>query len=111
MARLATQGTYDIATGELRAGGQSRSYVASDNLKADALRGRAPVSPEEGIDLCAQRCILTAQSIEQRVARVGLTIACSMKDGGYLSPALRGHSVSGTLHPAHRLWASQAGPA
>jgi hypothetical protein len=42
MARLAMHGTYDLATGELRASGQSRSYVASDNLKSDALRGRTP---------------------------------------------------------------------
>ena len=42
MARLATEGTYDAETGELVAGGQSRSYVASDNLKAAALVGRSP---------------------------------------------------------------------
>jgi hypothetical protein len=42
MARLATQGSYDTDTGELMAGGQSRSYVASDNLKSIALVGRTP---------------------------------------------------------------------
>ena len=42
MARLATQGAYDTDTGQLVAGGQSRAYVASDNLKAAALAGRTP---------------------------------------------------------------------
>jgi hypothetical protein len=42
MARLATQGAYDTGTGQLLAGGQSRAYVASDNLKAASLVGRTP---------------------------------------------------------------------
>jgi hypothetical protein len=42
MARLATAGRYDPTTGELIAGGRSRAYVASDNLKSGALLGRAP---------------------------------------------------------------------
>ena len=43
MARLATGGTYDAETGELVVRGQRRCYVASDNLKADALKGRTAV--------------------------------------------------------------------
>jgi hypothetical protein len=42
MARLATQGSYDTDTGQLVTAGESRSYVASDNLKAAALVGRSP---------------------------------------------------------------------
>ena len=42
MARLATGATYDAETGELVVNGQRRCYVASDNLKADALKGRTP---------------------------------------------------------------------
>jgi hypothetical protein len=42
MARLATDGTYDASTGELVVAGTPRAYVASDNLKSDALRGRSP---------------------------------------------------------------------
>jgi hypothetical protein len=42
MARLATDGRYDPTTGELIAGGRSRAYVASDNLKSGVLLGRAP---------------------------------------------------------------------
>jgi hypothetical protein len=42
MARLATGATYDAGTGELVVGGQRRCYVASDNLKADGLKGRTP---------------------------------------------------------------------
>ncbi len=42
MARFATGGTYDQASGQLVAGGQPRSYVATDNLKSDAYRGLSP---------------------------------------------------------------------
>jgi hypothetical protein len=42
MARLATDGRYDIATGQLMAGDSPRCYVASDNLKAPSLLGRKP---------------------------------------------------------------------
>jgi hypothetical protein len=42
MARLATGATYDADTGELVVGGPRRCYVASDNLKADGLKGRTP---------------------------------------------------------------------
>ncbi len=43
MARLATGSRYDLASGELRRpDGDARSYVATDNLKSDRLRGRSP---------------------------------------------------------------------
>ena len=43
MARLATGSRYDLASGELRRpDGDARSYVATDNLKSDRLRGRGP---------------------------------------------------------------------
>jgi hypothetical protein len=42
MARLATGGTYDRATGELVTTGGPRSYVATDNLKSRHLAERNP---------------------------------------------------------------------
>jgi hypothetical protein len=42
MARFATGGTYDQASGELVAAGQARSYVATDNLKSPGYRGLEP---------------------------------------------------------------------
>lgn len=43
MARLATDACYDLARGELRRPeGDTRCYVASDNLKSDRLPGRRP---------------------------------------------------------------------
>jgi hypothetical protein len=42
MARLATGGTYDQATGELVTSGGPRSYVATDNLKSRHLAERGP---------------------------------------------------------------------
>ena len=42
LARFATGGTYDQASGELIADGVARSYVATDNLKSDAYKGLAP---------------------------------------------------------------------
>lgn len=47
MAAAVTGGAYDGATGELVAGGRSKSYVATDNLKSAALVGRRPA---EAID-------------------------------------------------------------
>lgn len=41
-ACLLTGGTYDAASGELRVGGASRCYVATDNLSSPALAGRSP---------------------------------------------------------------------
>jgi hypothetical protein len=42
MARLATGGAYDPATGELVARGRAKSYVATDNLKSEHLVGLGP---------------------------------------------------------------------
>jgi hypothetical protein len=42
MARLVTGGVYDPSTGDLVAAGRSKYYVASDNLKSEALVGRTP---------------------------------------------------------------------
>jgi hypothetical protein len=42
MARLATEGTYDSASGELLVRGQPRVYLATDNLKSDAYRRLSP---------------------------------------------------------------------
>ncbi len=42
MARLATGGRYDQATGLLMADGQPKFYVATDNFKSPALVGTAP---------------------------------------------------------------------
>src|SRR5207302_4407866 len=42
MARLATRGTYEPATGELVAGGRPKAYVATDNMKSSELLGRTP---------------------------------------------------------------------
>jgi hypothetical protein len=50
MARLVTGGTYNPATGELVADGQSKTYVASDNLKAVSLIGVPPADVIAEID-------------------------------------------------------------
>ncbi|MCA1692206.1 MAG: peptide ligase PGM1-related protein [Actinobacteria bacterium] len=50
MARLATEGTYDPATGELMAGGRPKRYVASDNLKSPALVGCTPAEVIAAVD-------------------------------------------------------------
>lgn len=42
MARFATEGTYDIGTGELSLGDENRVYVATDNIKSSSLVGRTP---------------------------------------------------------------------
>jgi len=43
MARLATGARYDLASGELRRpGGETRCYVATDNLKSARLKGASP---------------------------------------------------------------------
>ena len=42
MARFATGGTYDSATGELIAGGRSKYYVATDNLKSASYKNLTP---------------------------------------------------------------------
>ncbi|HUR17742.1 MAG TPA: peptide ligase PGM1-related protein [Acidimicrobiales bacterium] len=50
MARLATGGAYDSATGELRVEGGVRTYVASDNVKSKRLMGVAPADVIEAVD-------------------------------------------------------------
>jgi hypothetical protein len=43
MTRLATEGSYDEASGELVADGRTKAYVATDNLKSARLVGISPV--------------------------------------------------------------------
>ncbi len=50
MARLVTQGDYDIDTGELIADGRAKCYVASDNVKYESLIGRTPQEIIELVD-------------------------------------------------------------
>jgi len=50
MARLATGGAYDPATGQLRAGGRYKSYVATDNLKHPGLVGRTAAQVIEQVE-------------------------------------------------------------
>ncbi len=50
MARLATDGTYDPTTGELRAGGRPKCYVATDNLKSAHLVGLTPARLIDAVD-------------------------------------------------------------
>ncbi|MEA2704421.1 MAG: hypothetical protein QOD63_2366 [Actinomycetota bacterium] len=50
MARLATGGDYDPSTGELRVGGGTRCYMATDNLKSPRLVGRTPAEVIATVD-------------------------------------------------------------
>jgi hypothetical protein len=50
MARLVTGGSYDPSTGDLVAGGRAKSYVASDNVKGEALVGRTPADVVADVD-------------------------------------------------------------
>ncbi len=50
MARLATEGTYDPSTGELRAKGRPKCYVATDNLKSAHLVGLEPGRVIDAVD-------------------------------------------------------------
>ena len=50
MARLATGGTYDQASGSLVAGGRAKFYVATDNFKSPRLAGRSPASVIDQVD-------------------------------------------------------------
>ncbi|MDQ4070340.1 MAG: peptide ligase PGM1-related protein [Actinomycetota bacterium] len=50
MARLATGGVYDTASGELVAGGRPKSYVATDNIKSANLVGSSPAKVIEAVD-------------------------------------------------------------
>lgn len=42
MARFATEGAYDLGSGRLTVGDESRVYVGTDNIKSSALEGRKP---------------------------------------------------------------------
>ncbi|HTK43833.1 MAG TPA: peptide ligase PGM1-related protein, partial [Patescibacteria group bacterium] len=50
MARLATGATYDDDAGKLLAAGTAKSYMASDNVKSDALVGVTPARMIDVID-------------------------------------------------------------
>lgn len=50
MAEFVTGGSYDEGTGELIAGGRSKSYVATDNLKSEAYVGLAPEDLIRAVD-------------------------------------------------------------
>ncbi|MDQ2825790.1 MAG: peptide ligase PGM1-related protein [Actinomycetota bacterium] len=50
MARLATGGSYDAATGELVADGRAKSYMATDNLKMAQLAGSDPAGVIAAVD-------------------------------------------------------------
>jgi biotin carboxylase len=50
MARLATGGAYDAATGELVAAGVPKSYMATDNLKISRLAGWEPAAVIAAVD-------------------------------------------------------------
>jgi hypothetical protein len=49
MALLATEGRYDPASGQLVAAGQSKAYLATDNLKSARLAGQSPAQVVAGI--------------------------------------------------------------
>jgi len=50
MARLVTGGTYEPATGELVTARGPRTYIATDNLKHEALVGAAPAGVIAEVD-------------------------------------------------------------
>lgn len=50
MARLASGGDYDAVTGELVAGGRTKAYMASDNIKSDSLVGVSPAAMIAAVD-------------------------------------------------------------
>lgn len=49
MARLATGGRYDPASGQLMVGSRPRCYVATDNLRASGLAGWSPAEAIEAV--------------------------------------------------------------
>jgi hypothetical protein len=51
MTRLATKGRYDEASGELRAQGRAKHYMATDNLKSARYVGLSPRSVIDAIDV------------------------------------------------------------
>jgi hypothetical protein len=50
MVALASGGRYDPASGQLEVGGRAKSYVSTDNLKSQRLKGRTPASVIELLD-------------------------------------------------------------
>ena len=50
MTRLATRGRYDEATGELRANGRAKHYMATDNLKSVRYVGLSPIDAIDAIE-------------------------------------------------------------
>ncbi|MGH2694924.1 MAG: ATP-grasp domain-containing protein [Actinomycetota bacterium] len=81
MARLATEGTYDRATGELVCGGVPKYYISSDNLKSDTYIGLQPA------DVIA---VIRARGLAFDLhSRTGATL--------HLFGALRAHGKLGTV--------------
>ena len=81
MARLATEGAYDSASGELLVRGQPRVYLATDNLKSDAYKRLTPAR--------ALRSLGAAGLAYDHTARTGATL--------HLLGALRGHGKLGVV--------------
>jgi len=79
MARLAMGADYNDLTGELVAGGVAKSYMASDNVKSEALAGVMPAEMIEAID--------RAGLAYDPAGRTGATL--------HLLGALRGHGKMG----------------
>jgi hypothetical protein len=79
MASLVTDGRYDAASGHLVAGGRSKSYLATDNLKAARLVGRRP------------------QQVIDELTRLGLAYDPRRRAGAivHLLGALREHGKMG----------------
>ncbi|MGH2749922.1 MAG: peptide ligase PGM1-related protein [Actinomycetota bacterium] len=81
MARMVTDGRLDENTGELVAGGRSKHYVASDNLKSERYRA---YTPERAIDVLERRGLAFS-----RRSRTGATL--------HLLGALRPFGKLGTV--------------
>lgn len=81
MARLATEGTYDRATGELVCGSVPKYYISSDNLKSDTYIGLEPADV-----IAAIRARGLAFDLH---SRTGATL--------HLFGALRAHGKLGTV--------------
>jgi hypothetical protein len=81
MARLATEGTYHSASGELLVRGQPRVYLATDNLKSDAYKRLTPAR--------ALRSLRAAGMAYDHTTRTGATL--------HLLGALRGHGKLGVV--------------
>ena len=81
MARLVTEGEYDFSTGELVADGQSKFYVATDNIKSEDFIGMTPGT--------AIRALREAGLAYERGTRTGVTL--------HLLGALRDHGKIGAV--------------